>query len=71
MSWRLLHDGCEREIPDDPYGLSSWPVRTVEGERAEIRYQMHTRNLQLIDFVRPLARAAAQTYLHAVNAVRR
>jgi hypothetical protein len=46
-----------REIPDDPYDLSTWPVRTVEGERAEIRYQMHTRNLELIDFLRPLARA--------------
>jgi hypothetical protein len=47
----------EREIPDDPYDLSAWPVRTVEGERAEIRCQMHTRNLKLIDFLRPLARA--------------
>ena len=47
----------EREIPDDPYDLSAWPVRKVEGERAEIRYQMHTRNLKLIDFLRPLARA--------------
>ena len=25
----------EREIPDDPYDLSAWPVRTVEGELAE------------------------------------
>ena len=47
----------EPEIPDDPYDLSAWPVRTVKGERAEIRYQMHTRNLKLIDFLRPLARA--------------
>lgn len=47
----------EPEIPDDPYDLSAWPVRTVEDERAEIRYQMHTRNLELIDFLRPLARA--------------
>jgi hypothetical protein len=47
----------EREIPDDPYDLSAWPVRMVDGERAEIRYEMHTRNLKLIDFVRPLAHA--------------
>ena len=47
----------EPEIPEDPYDLSAWPVRTVEGGRAEIRYQMHTRNLELIDFIRPLARA--------------
>ena len=32
-------------------------MRTVEGECAEIRYQMHTRNLEVIDFLRPLARA--------------
>ena len=32
-------------------------MRTLEGERAEIRYQLHTRNLELIDFLRPLARA--------------
>ena len=47
----------EPEIPDDPYDLSAWPVRRVEGERAEIRYQMHTQNVTLIDFLRPLARA--------------
>ena len=47
----------EPEIPDDPYDLSAWPVRTVEGARAEIRYQMHTRNLEVIDVLRPLARA--------------
>ena len=47
----------EPEIPDDPYDLSFWPVRTVEGDRAEIRYQMHTRDLELIYFLRPLARA--------------
>ena len=45
------------EIPEDPYELSAWPVRTVNGERAEIRYQMHTRWLKLIHYLRPLARA--------------
>lgn len=47
----------EPEVPDDPYDLSAWPVRTVKRERAEIRYQMHTRNRELIDFLRPLTRA--------------
>jgi hypothetical protein len=47
----------EAEIPFDPYDLSAWPMRRLEDERAEIRYQLHTRNLELIDFLRPLARA--------------
>jgi hypothetical protein len=47
----------EAQIPFDPYDLSDWPMRTPEDGRAEIRYQLHTRNLELIDFLRPLARA--------------
>jgi hypothetical protein len=47
----------EAQIPFDPYDLSAWSMRTLEDERAEIRYQLHTRNLELIDFLRPLARA--------------
>jgi hypothetical protein len=47
----------ESEIPIDPYDLSAWPMRAVEGDRAEIRYQMQTCNLELLDFLRPLARA--------------
>jgi hypothetical protein len=47
----------ETQIPFDPYDLSAWPMRTLDDERAEIRYQLHTRNLELIDFLRPLARA--------------
>jgi hypothetical protein len=55
-SWRLLRR-VEAQIPFDPYDLSDWPMRTLEDGRAEIRYQLHTRNLELIDFLRPLARA--------------
>jgi hypothetical protein len=47
----------ESEIPFDPYDLSAWPIRTLPEQRAEIRYQLHTRNLELVDFLRPLARA--------------
>ena len=47
----------EADIPFDPYDLSAWPMRLLAGQRAEIRYELHTRNLELIDFLRPLARA--------------
>jgi hypothetical protein len=47
----------ETEIPFDPYDVSAWPIRTLPEGRAEIRYQLHTRNMELIDFLRPLARA--------------
>ena len=46
----------EAEIPFDPYELSAWPVRTVD-RRSEVRYQFQTRNLELVDLVRLLARA--------------
>ena len=32
----------EPEIPGDPYDLSAWPVRRVEGERAETLPDAHT-----------------------------
>jgi hypothetical protein len=35
-------------------------MRMLEDERAEIRYQLHTSNLELIDFLRALARALAR-----------
>src|SRR5688572_32539105 len=36
----------EAEIPFDPYDLSDWPMRTLAGERAEIRSEEHTSELQ-------------------------
>ncbi len=45
------------EVPFDPYDLSAWPVRRLDDQRAEIRYQLHTRNVEFIAFLRPLARA--------------
>jgi hypothetical protein len=47
----------EAEIPFDPYDLSAWPIRALPDQRAEIRYQLHTRNMELVDFIRALARA--------------
>lgn len=47
----------EAEIPFDPYELSAWPVRAIDKRRAELRFQFQTRNLELIDLLRPLARA--------------
>mgnify|MGYP003336636391 FL=1 len=32
----------EAEVPFDPYELSAWPIRTLSGQRAEIRYQLQT-----------------------------
>ena len=56
-SWRLLRDGLSRRSRSTRMIYRTGLSRTVEGERAEVRYKLHTRNLQLIDFLRPLARA--------------
>lgn len=47
----------EPEIPEDPYDLSTWPIRLIGKTKAEIRYQFHTRNLEMADLIRVLARA--------------
>jgi hypothetical protein len=47
----------EPEVPRDPYDLRAWPVRRLDDQRAQIRYQLHTRSLELIEFLRQLARA--------------
>lgn len=47
----------EPEIPYDPYDLSAWPIRLIGRTQAEIRYQFHTRNLEMADLIRILARA--------------
>jgi hypothetical protein len=47
----------EAEIPFDPYDLSVWPIRSLAAHRAEIRYQLHTRSMELIEFLRPLSQA--------------
>ena len=47
----------EPEVPCDPYDLSSWPIRPIGRSQAEIRYQFHTRNLEMADLIRVLSRA--------------
>jgi hypothetical protein len=35
----------EAEIPYDPYELSAWPVRKIDRQRAEVRYQFSDTQL--------------------------
>jgi hypothetical protein len=49
--------GIEPEIPHDAYDMSVWPIRQIGKTRAEIRYKFHTRNLEMADLIRVLARA--------------
>jgi hypothetical protein len=46
----------EREVPFDPYDISVWPMTRVGRTRTSLRYQLHTRNLELAGFLRPLSR---------------
>jgi hypothetical protein len=47
----------EREIPCDPYELVVWPVKRLAEGRAQVRYQFHTRNLEMVALLRALSRA--------------
>ena len=47
----------EPGIPCDAYDMSVWPIRRVGKTQAEIRYKFHTRNLEMADLIRVLARA--------------
>ena len=47
----------EEEVPSDAYDMSAWPVRRIGRTQAEVRYQFHTRNLEMADLIRVLARA--------------
>jgi hypothetical protein len=47
----------EAEIPCEPYDISAWAIRAIGGNKVELRYQLHTRNLELLDFIRVLSRA--------------
>jgi hypothetical protein len=57
----------ERNVPFDPYDLSVWPIRKFSGGRAEIRYQLHTRNMELLPFVRLLSRKFAMLVFYLVT----
>jgi hypothetical protein len=41
----------------EPYALSAWPVRRLDRNQAEVRYQFQTRNLEMVGFIRVLSRA--------------
>jgi hypothetical protein len=45
------------EMPFDPLDISVWPVRRVSERRARMRYQFHTRNLEMHGLIRVLSRA--------------
>lgn len=47
----------ESEIPADPYELCAWPVRRIGRNKAEIRYQFQTRNLEMVGLIRALSQA--------------
>lgn len=47
----------DAEVPCEPYDLSAWPVRRIGPRAAEVRYQFHTRNLEMAPLIRALARA--------------
>jgi hypothetical protein len=48
----------ESEPPWDPYDLSVWPTRRLDGDsRSEVRYQFHTRNLEMAGLIRELSRS--------------
>jgi hypothetical protein len=45
-----------RNVPYDPYDVSAWPVVRLNRVRAEIRYQLHTRRIELVGLTRALSR---------------
>jgi hypothetical protein len=46
----------EPYMPSDPLDQSAWPIRRLPAGGAEARYQLHTRNIELLLFVRLLSR---------------
>jgi hypothetical protein len=49
----------EPQVPRDPYDISVWPIRRLTARLAEVRYQLHTRNIELLPFVRLLSKKFA------------
>ena len=47
----------EREVPGEPYDVRVWPIAQGDRGPAELRYQLHTREVDLFGFLRPLSRA--------------
>src|SRR5512145_2364216 len=63
FSFAALHEiasaarRIEEEFPYDAYDMSVWPMRPINRGQAEVRYQFHTRNVEMADLIRVLARA--------------
>jgi len=47
----------EGEVPGEPYDVRVWPIPQRDRGPAELRYQLHTREVDLFGFLRPLSRA--------------
>jgi hypothetical protein len=47
----------EPGIPCDAFDMSVWPTHRLGRARAEVRYQFHTRNMEMADLIKVLARA--------------
>jgi hypothetical protein len=61
-SYRIM-----RAVPCDPYDISVWPAKRLSARRAQVRYAMHTRNLELASFIHELARKFAGITFHLVS----
>lgn len=48
---------AEREGLEEAYDVRAWPIVAQTRGQAELRYQLHTRNFELVGFVRALSRA--------------
>jgi hypothetical protein len=44
------------EVPFDPYEIAVWPIRRRTKVESEARYQFQTRDLEMVEFIRVLAR---------------
>src|SRR6266446_2112736 len=40
-----------RESPGEPYDVRAWPMVRLKRAQAQIRYQLHPRNIELVPFL--------------------
>lgn len=73
LSFAAMYSLCpgltrvEPNVPCDPYDLSIWPLRSLPHGCAEVRYQLHTRNLEMGEFIVALSRRFANLALVLVT----
>jgi hypothetical protein len=51
------------EGPIEPYDIRVWPIRRRSSNQLEVRYQLHTRNAELVGFLRVLSRTFSRLTL--------